>query len=158
MANSRIEFYMGLQSAYDFSKSKNIDALYFASDTQRFFIGETEYTRPVLSGEELPQRSSPNSLFVLQESDKKSLWYTKDGTSYEVLLSSTPPAVEGGIFGENQNLSPNMGDNIVIPKLTINESGYVTEAENQNVKLPVVTINSQIVQEETLEISIRRGE
>ena len=155
MANSLIEFHMGLQSAYDSAVEKNLDALYFASDTQRFFIGETEYSRPVLSGAELPQRGSPNSLFVLQEADKKSLWFTKDGTSYEVLLSSTPPAVEGGIFGENQNLSPNMGDNIVIPKLTINESGYVTEAEDQQVKLPVASISSQIVQNETLEISIK---
>lgn len=155
MANSLVEFRMGLQSAYNSVEEKNVDALYFASDTQRFFIGETEYTRPVLSGGELPSRTVPNSLFILQESDKKSLWFTVDGTQWQVLLSSTPPAVSGGIFGDNTNKQPGMGDNIVIPKFTVNESGYVTEAENQQIKLPEASISSQIVSDETLEITIK---
>ena len=155
MANSIVEFRMGLQSVYDSVVEKKIDALYFASDTQRFFIGETEYTRPVLSGAELPSRGVPNSLFVLQESGKKSLWFTKDGSQWEVLLSSTPPEVDGGIFGNNTNKQPGMGTNIVIPKFTLNESGYVTEAENQQIKLPEASISSQIVSDETLEITIK---
>ena len=48
-----------------------------------------------------------------------------------------------------------MGDNIVIPKFTVNESGYVTEAENQRIKLPEANISSQIVSDETLEITIK---
>lgn len=154
MANSVAEFHMGLQSAYDTLKTKDVDALYFASDSQRFFIGETEYTRPIFSGSSLPLRGMPNTLFVLQEEDKKSLWFTKDGKQYEVLISSTPPAVEGGIFGENKVLSPSMGDNIVIPKLTVDDSGYVIEAENQQLKLPKATLNSRLVEDDVLDVYI----
>ena len=54
----------GLQEAYDSMQSHDTNTLYFCTDTQRYFIGDVEYSRPVQHGTSLPSTYlPPNSLF-----------------------------------------------------------------------------------------------
>ena len=63
-ANAKINFKAGLQSSFD-KLTKDLNTVYFITDTQRFFVGETEYSRPVSYGSSLPTGYlPPNSLFV----------------------------------------------------------------------------------------------
>lgn len=45
----RVKFRYGLQSRYD-ALTPDVSTVYFCTDTQRLFVGDIEYTRPVLSG------------------------------------------------------------------------------------------------------------
>ena len=45
-----VDFKYGLQQAYTGLETKDVNTLYFTTDTQRLFVGETEYTRPDASG------------------------------------------------------------------------------------------------------------
>lgn len=54
---SMIKFGYGLQSKYD-SLSPDVNTIYFCTDTQRMFVGDVEYTRPVLSGSGAPAENT----------------------------------------------------------------------------------------------------
>lgn len=59
-----VRFKYGSQSSYD-NTSKDTNAVYFANDSRRLFVGSEEYTRPVLKGTSVPSTSSvPKSLYV----------------------------------------------------------------------------------------------
>lgn len=134
-----VRFQYGLQAAYT-AADKDLNSFYFCTDTQRFFVGETEYSRPVQHGDSIPESYlPPNSFFVKEAGTERELYYSKDGKSWE-LVSFLPSEVSGGVFGINTNLSPKAGEEIVIPRLTVNEHGYVTSASNQNVKLPTLPV------------------
>ena len=84
-ANERILFKAGLQAAFDALGSKDVNTIYFLTDTQRIFVGETEYTRPVNHGTSLPKAFSPaDSIFIVSGSaDADGIYYSKDGASWE---------------------------------------------------------------------------
>lgn len=132
---NQIHFKAGLQSAYD-AKPHDLNTAYFCTDTQRFFIGDVEYTRPVKHGEELPiTYTPPNSFFVVETDSGKELYYSKDGDSWE-LISYLPSSVSGGVFGINTKTNLELGDSFTVPRFTLDSHGLVTSASNQTLVLP----------------------
>lgn len=82
----------GLQSAYDSMQSHDTNTLYFCTDTQRYFIGDVEYSRPVQYGTSLPSTYlPPNSLFY--NANTRQLFFSKDGASWQVI--SSIPSING---------------------------------------------------------------
>lgn len=82
----------GLQSAYDSMQSHDTNTLYFCTDTQRYFIGDVEYSRPVQYGTSLPGTYlPPNSLFY--NANTRQLFFSKDGASWQVI--SSIPSING---------------------------------------------------------------
>lgn len=82
----------GLQSAYDSMQSHDTNTLYFCTDTQRYFIGDVEYSRPVQYGTSLPSTYlPPNSLFY--NTNTRQLFFSKDGASWQVI--SSIPSING---------------------------------------------------------------
>lgn len=82
----------GLQSAYDSMQSHDTNTLYFCTDTQRYFIGDVEYSRPVQYGTSLPSTYlPPNSLFY--NVNTRQLFFSKDGASWQVI--SSIPSING---------------------------------------------------------------
>lgn len=131
-----VKFRMGLQTAYD-TCNKDPNVAYFCTDTQRFFVGEAEYTRPVRHGDALPETYlPPNSFYVLETESRRDLYYSKDGITWE-LVSAVPSTVSGGVFGINLNTSPEFGDEITVPRFTLDDRGFVVSAENQKIRLPI---------------------
>ena len=90
--NSDVHMMSGLQSAYDSMQSHDTNTLYFCTDTQRYFIGDVEYSRPVQFGTSLPSTYlPPNSLFY--NTNTRQLFFSKDGASWQVI--SSIPSING---------------------------------------------------------------
>ena len=90
--NSDVHMMSGLQLAYDSMQSHDTNTLYFCTDTQRYFIGEVEYSRPVQHGTSLPSTYlPPNSLFY--NTNTRQLFFSKDGASWQVI--SSIPSING---------------------------------------------------------------
>ena len=90
--NSDVHMMSGLQSAYDSMQSHDTNTLYFCTDTQRYFIGDVEYSRPVQYGTSLPSTYlRPNSLFY--NANTRQLFFSKDGASWQVI--SSIPSING---------------------------------------------------------------
>lgn len=92
----------GLQSAYDSMQSHDTNTLYFCTDTQRYFIGDVEYSRPVQYGTGLPSTYlPPNSLFY--NTNTRQLFFSKDGASWQVI--SSIPSINGVELNGNLTFS-----------------------------------------------------
>ena len=111
----------GLQSAYDSMQSYDTNTLYFCIDTQRYFIGDVEYSRPVQYGTSLPSTYlPPNSLFY--NTNTRQLFFSKDGASWQV-ISSIPSIngveLNGDLTSSDLDLEP--------ARFIVNIGGTITE-------------------------------
>lgn len=133
--NGILNFKYGLQAKYD-ALSKDPNTVYFTTDEQRLFVGETEYTRPVQHGTGLPSSFlPPDSLFVLENGTARTLYFSKDGASWE-MIAKLPATITGGVFGANTAGAVGFGGSIKIPKVTVDDRGFVTAAEDVTITLP----------------------
>lgn len=131
-----VDFKYGLQQAYTGLETKDVNTLYFTTDTQRLFVGETEYTRPVGHGASLPgDFMPPDSLFVVENGNARSLYYSKDGESWD-LIARLPASITAGVVGANTAGQLDFGASIKIPKVTYDDRGNITAAQDITVKLP----------------------
>lgn len=80
-ANELVQLKYGLQENYDKITSKDLNTIYFTTDSQRLFVGETEYTRPVQHGTSLPTGFVPPNSFFFHETEK-ALYYSEEGTKW----------------------------------------------------------------------------
>lgn len=144
-ANQQVKFLYGLQEKYTQIQSKDANTLYFTTDTQRLFVGDTEYTRPVAYGAAVPAGSfsPPNSLFVVETGTKRDLYYSKDGTSWD-LIATLPAEISGGVFGNNTDTSLDFGETFKIPKVTVDTRGAITAIEDITLTLPSAPANANI--------------
>lgn len=125
---SLVQFKAGLQSAFDLIVDKDLNTVYFVTDTQRLFVGETEYTRPVQHGTALPEGyNPPNSLFVLETGSVRDLYYSTDGASW-TQIAHLPASITGGVFGSATQ----------VPKITVDANGAVTAIENVSIEFPSI--------------------
>lgn len=135
IAGDIIHFKTGSQEAYN-NSTQDSNSIYFATNTNRLFVGGNEYTRPVQHGLNIPaSKQPPNSLFVKEIGTARELYYSKDGESWEA-IAYLPVSITGGIFGNNTSGTAAYGDTIKIPKVTIDNHGFVTAVEDVNITLP----------------------
>ena len=133
--NSSIQFKYGLQETFS-NITKDSNTIYFITDTNRLFVGDSEYTRPVQHGSELPTNKNPaNVLFVKETGTARELYYSKDGTAWD-MIAYLPTTITGGVFGGNIAGTVAYGGTVKIPKVTVDNRGYVTAAENVTITLP----------------------
>lgn len=135
-AQSMIQLKYGLQASYDGIDTPDTNTIYFTTDSQRLFVGDIEYTRPVQHGADLPEGYLPaNSLFVKETGTARELHYSKDGTSWE-LICRLPATISGGVFGNNAARKLNFAETFYIPKLTVDKNGFITAGEDIALQLP----------------------
>lgn len=136
--NQEVRFLAGLHEAYTEIESKDLNTVYFCTDTQQIFVGETEYTRPVQHGTQLPaEYMPPNSLFYHET--QKQLYYSKDGTSWETVANFyTHPTFTTRTLGQGETTRTlDFGDSFKIPSgLTVNNNGHVTAGSDVTITLP----------------------
>ena len=143
-ADAKILFKAGLQAAFDGIDAKDVNTIYFVTDTQRLFVGETEYTRPVQHGAEVPSEYAPaNSLFVKETGTARELYYSKDGASWD-LVCKLPATITGGVFGENTAGPLAFEGTFKVPKVTVDDRGYVTAIEDVTLTLPAAPEDAEI--------------
>lgn len=136
--NQEVKFLAGLHQAYTEIQSKDLNTVYFCTDTQQIFVGETEYTRPVQHGTQLPaEYMPPNSLFYHET--EKQLYYSKDGTSWETVANFyTHPTFTTRTFGQDETTRTlDFGDSFKIPSgLAVDNNGHVTAGSDVTITLP----------------------
>lgn len=148
-ANQNIAFAYGTDAGYQGIVSKNANTVYFTTDTQRLFVGDIEYTRPVQHGAALPEGYlPPNSLFVLETGSVRDLYFSEDGASW-TMIAHLPAAIAGGVFGNNAGGAVAFGGTITVPKVTVDTRGAVTAIEDVTVTLPSETAETQLSYEES---------
>ena len=134
--NSTIQFKHGLQEAFS-NITKDSNTIYFITDANRLFVGDSEYSRPVQHGSELPTSKNPaNSLFVKEAGAARELYYSKDGTAWD-MITYLPATITGGVFGDNTAGTVAYGGTVKVPKVTVDNRGYVTAAEDVTITLPI---------------------
>lgn len=143
--NQDIQFKFGLQANYTAITEKDPSTIYFTTDKQRMYVGDVEVTRPVAHGTTLPTSMlPPDSLFVLEADGARRLHYSKDGATWE-LIAVLPKTITGGVFGDNTAGDVAAGGSLKLPKLTVDEHGFITAVENVEVTLPDDVANTVII-------------
>lgn len=142
--DEKILFKAGLQAAFDGIETKDVNTIYFVTDTQRLFVGETEYSRPVQHGANVPSTYAPaNSLFVKETGTARELYYSKDGASWD-LVCQLPAGIEGGVFGNNTTTNLAFEGTFKVPKVTVDDRGNVTAIEDVTLTLPAAPEDAAI--------------
>lgn len=134
--NQNVQFKAGLQSNYELLEAKDLNTLYFCTDTQRMFVGETEYSRPVAYGTALPSGYMPaNSLFY--HTTEHQLYFSQDGTSWQAVSNFyTHPTFTSRVLGNQTGTTLEYGSTFKIPSITVDGNGHVTAGSDQIFTLP----------------------
>lgn len=134
--NQNVQFKAGLQSNYESLSPKDLNTLYFCTDTQRMFVGETEYSRPVAYGTALPSGYMPaNSLFY--HTTEHQLYFSQDGASWQTVANFyTHPTFTSRVLGENTGGTLQYGGTFKIPNFTVDTNGHVTQGEDIEFTMP----------------------
>ena len=138
---SMVQFKAGLQAAFDEIQSKDLNTVYFVTDTQRLFVGETEYSRPISYGSALPTGYlPPNSLFVVEGSGTRDLFFSKDGASWEPIAHIN----EAVLNAEDKTIgiinAKAYGSATKVPVITVDSKGAITAISEQDISFPQVTV------------------
>lgn len=134
--NQNVNFKAGLQTNYNKIEEKDLNTIYFCTDTQRMFVGETEYSRPVAYGASLPAEYLPaNSLFY--HTGEKALYFSQDGTSWQAVSNFyTHPTFTSRVLGNQTGITLEYGGTFKIPSITVDGNGHVTAGSDQTFTLP----------------------
>ena len=136
MPTNNVQFKRGTMAAFASLATKDSNTIYFITDTNRLFVGDSEYTRPVQHGSKLPTSKNPaNSLFVKGIGTSRELYYSKDGITWD-MITYLPVTITGGVFGDNTAGTVAYGGTVNIPKVTVDNRGYVTAAKDVTITLP----------------------
>ena len=137
--DSRVLFKAGLFENYQLIPQKDTNTIYFCTDTQQMFVGDTEYTRPIQVGTALPSGfAPPYSLFF--NTTSKVLYYS-DGTKWNRAVNDftyTHPAsgVTAGAYGDTADQTPAFGGSFKVPSFTVDTNGHLTVAGEHTVTIP----------------------
>ena len=131
-----VNFLAGLHASYAEIQSKDLNTVYFCTDTQQLFVGETEYTRPVNHGTQLPGGYlPPNSLFYHET--EKVLYFSQDGASWQSVSNFyTHPTFTQRVLGDQTGGQLTYGQTFKIPKVTVDQNGHVSAGEDIEFTMP----------------------
>lgn len=131
-----VNFLAGLHANYVSIEEKDLNTVYFCTDTQQLFVGETEYTRPVQYGSSLPPGYlPPNSLFY--HTGEKALYFSQDGTSWQSVSNFyTHPTFTQRVLGDQAGGQLTYGQTFKIPKVTVDQNGHVSAGEDIEFTMP----------------------
>lgn len=140
--NGVISFKYGLAANYAAIAAKDANTMYFCTDTQQIYVGDTEYTRPVQHGTALPSTFlPPNSFFY--KTDSKELYFSEDGAKWTACSNFyTHPSFTAKVVGDNKAGAVDFGGSVKVPKVTVDEQGHVSAAEDVTITLPTETKNT----------------
>ena len=139
-AKTQIKFKYGLQENYTKLTAKDANTLYFATDTQRLFVGDVEYTRPVITGTSAPTMDSPLNTLFYNTSTKTLYTNTADGwLTVATNFSLSTTGVTAGTYGDTTAQTPTHGTTFKVPSFTVDTFGRLTDAKEHTVKLPAET-------------------
>lgn len=139
-----VNFLAGLHANYVDIPSKDLNTVYFCTDTQQLFVGETEYTRPVNHGTQLPGGYlPPNSLFYHET--EKVLYFSQDGASWQSVSNFyTHPTFTQRVLGDQTGATLAYGGTFKVPKVTVDNNGHVSAGEDITFTLPAAPVIPEV--------------
>ena len=139
-SNKIIQFKYGLQTNFDKLATKDVNTIYFTTDEQRLFVGDTEVTRPIQKGTTLPAGfQPPYSLFF--KTDSKELYFSNgtEWTACSNLFTHPESGVTAGSYGEAANKTLAFGGTFKVPSFTVDANGHLTVAGEHTLTMPTET-------------------
>lgn len=136
--DSMIQFKYGIQSNYDKITTKDLNTVYFTTDSQRLFVGDTEYTRPIQHGTSLPTGFVPPNSFFYHETEK-ALYFSKDGEAWVACSNFyVHPTFTAKTYGPSNDDKTTLdhGDTFKVPQITVNTEGHVSAGKEIIFTLP----------------------
>lgn len=134
--DSMIQFKYGTQGNYDKIVTKDLNTVYFTTDKQRLFVGDTEYTRPIQHGTALPTTFVPPNSFFYHETEK-ALYFSKDGEAWVACSNFyTHPLFTARTLGPATGKTLTFGDTFQVPNVTVNTEGHVSAGDTVTFTLP----------------------
>lgn len=149
-ANQELMFKYGLQTKFDTIKdSLDVNTIYFITDTQRMFVGDVEYTRPVMSGAGAPEAYlPPRSLYY--DSTNKVLYMSPDAVEGEpqapIQVSNfyVHPTFEAKVLGDQTGGTLSFAGSFKVPKITVDDEGHVSAGEDITFTLPTAPEDAEV--------------
>lgn len=134
--DSMIQFKYGTQGNYDKIVTKDLNTVYFTTDKQRLFVGDTEYTRPIQHGTALPTTFVPPNSFFYHETEK-ALYFSKDGEAWVACSNFyTHPEFTAKTYGPEASKTLAHGEAFIVPQITVNDEGHVSAGKDITFTLP----------------------
>nr|CAI9751477.1 hypothetical protein DGKKSRWO_DGKKSRWO_CDS_0186 [uncultured phage]CAI9752364.1 hypothetical protein CVNMHQAP_CVNMHQAP_CDS_0187 [uncultured phage] len=158
VANQIIKFKAGTSDNFKKIAQKDLNTIYFLTDTQQMFVGDTEYTRPILSGDKAPtaalgKNNPPNTLYY--DTTGKALYVTfMDGQWIACSNFYVHPSFTELDFTQTTR-TLTYGGKFKVPSFKTNDQGHVTEGSLVELTLPAaiavdITANTTTGDPETL--------
>lgn len=122
VVNEAIKFKFGLQSSFDSIQEKEVNTIYFCTDSQRLFLGDIEYSRPVRSSSSLPEDYKPKDTICYNTSDKG--LYLWSGSTWQ-LIAKQSDIDPSQFVAANDNITPGTHT-----KISYDEKGLVTSGSD----------------------------
>ena len=145
-----VKFSYGVQANYNAltvedSFTGDLSTVYFCTDTQRMFVGDTEYTRPVTSTAGAPTDTSlpPRSL-CFDQTNKELYLLDDEQTWAKVANFYVHPTFEAKVLGPTEGKTLAFGDTFTVPNLTTNTEGHVTAGDTVTFTLPSAPAEAEI--------------
>ena len=138
--NSTVQFKHGLQASYDALTTKDSNVVYFCTDSQRMFVGDKEYTRPVKKLTLFSQASTlpAGSIFYMESNNKRDICITTT-SGYETIVTVPTGVITEGSVGPAADASLSYGDTFTVPNITTSMQGFITGKKNVTFTLPEET-------------------
>lgn len=134
VVNEVIQFRFGLQSNFDNIEEKEVNTIYFCTDSQRLFLGDMEYSRPVMSSSSLPEYYKPKDTLCYNTSDKG--LYLWNGSAWQ-LIAKQSTIDPSNFVAANETITAGTHT-----KISYDEKGLVTGGSELTASdIPNITIN-----------------
>lgn len=145
-----VKFSYGVQANYNALTVEEVftgdlSTIYFCTDTQRMFVGDTEYTRPVISVAGAPSDTSLPPRSLCYDQTNKELYLLDDEQTWgKVANFYTHPTFDAKVLGPTEGKTLAFGDTFTVPKITTNTEGHVTEGDTVTFTLPSAPAAAQV--------------
>ena len=145
-----VKFSYGVQANYNALTVENaftgdLSTIYFCTDTQRMYVGDTEYTRPVISTAGAPSDTSLPPRSLCYDQTNKELYLLDDEQTWgKVANFYTHPTFDAKVLGPTEGKTLAFGDTFTVPKITTNTEGHVTEGDTVTFTLPSAPAAAQV--------------
>lgn len=145
-----VKFSYGVQANYNAltvedSFTGDLSTIYFCTDTQRMFVGDTEYTRPVTSSTGAPTDTSLPPRSLCFDQTNKELYLLDDEKTWTKIANFyVHPTFEAKVLGPTEGKTLAFGDTFTVPNVTTNTEGHVTAGDTITFTLPSAPAEAEV--------------
>ncbi len=141
MPTNNVQLLRGTSDAYANLETKNSNAIYFLTDSQRIYIGDTEYSRPIFYGTDEPSATmAPGTLYIREITEnniiRQQLYFSNGVTWSTVNVEPGNILAESITVGNNGDITPSATTTIFkVPTITVDTKGRVSNTIERTIDL-----------------------